>query len=109
MEWELESEEGNFNLTAFEIINELMRAMMQNPKPAHEMLSETFVKYLQMNEKLHQTPPQHLALMSFTLGYYYHVFLKSNKVKVLEESNEDNVSEASSQPGGSVSFDDGAG
>jgi len=98
MEWEINSKASKYNLSAFEVLNELMRGMMIEQKPDHEILAETFVKYMQMHEQLHQISPQHLTLMAFTLGYYYHVFLKSNEVKVMEESNEDNVSKTSSQP-----------
>lgn len=107
MQWEIESKGGKYNYSAFDVLNELMRGMMKEQKLDHEALAQTFIEYLQINKQLHMVTLQHIVLMAFTLGYYYHVFLKSNDVTTTEKSNEDLVSEDGSESGNSGSSGDG--
>ena len=84
MIWEVETEGGSVELTAFEVLNLLMGKVISKERSDHEALALTFTEYLQNNQSLGTISLTQLSSMAFEIGYFYRVFKEKNEVTTTE-------------------------
>lgn len=83
----------NAILTVTNLLDLLIGASIKKEKKDIEALATELTAFLQRNASMGDTPISHLIFLSFSLGYYYRVFLEKNNVEVEgEEENNENIS-----------------
>ena len=69
-------------LSAHEVVEQLVGAVLQSQKQDHEELALRFVQRLENSQILHTISLTQLVAMAFSLGYYYRLLLANNDVTV---------------------------
>lgn len=98
MIWNVETEKGKIEMSAYEVLNLLMGKVVGKERPDMEALSQSFGKYLQTNEALADISITQLISMSMEIGYFYRVFKDQNTVEYIEVTDEAVDSSSDSTP-----------
>lgn len=73
MLWKITTEKGTFELSEAEVTNLLIGQLLEKEHLDHDEIVLSFMKHLQAGGTLHQVQLTQLAVMAFTLGYYYRI------------------------------------
>ena len=100
MQWLISLEDNQeLDLTSADLLETLLAKQMKGTKDDHVDLSNQLTELFQQRRMLKEASIQQLVLISFSLGYYYRVFLEKNKVRI----NSDTDDTVSSREGGAES------
>jgi hypothetical protein len=97
--FEVKTEKETVKLDRFSLLELLLSKVMQKPKDEFNALSTALSHNLQGKSVLSQFNIDQLIVTSFSLGYYYRVFMDKNNVNIVGEenelANEDNIESTS--------------
>jgi hypothetical protein len=98
MQWKIASENNNsVSINAPTLLGSLIQKHMEIQHEDIEVLAAELIDYLQSQRVLGQTKPEQLALIAFSLGYYYKVF-KINNDPTIDTSGSSRSSSDTEQP-----------
>lgn len=86
MLWKVKAKNNVVSLTSPEVLELIYSKMLTKiQKPDHDALIMQMLKYLDSKMGLYSFSMLQIAHMSFSLGYYYKVFLSKNEVEIFNE------------------------
>lgn len=94
-QYNVQTSDGTLELSTIQLLDVLMSKHMQTEREDMEDISLEFTRFMQFKGTLAEASLQQLILISFSLGYFYRVFLEKNQVEVINESTDSEDSNSS--------------
>lgn len=92
MQWDVNTKGQTVSLDPSDLLAQLLgKVTSLTSKPDHESLVLATVQKLQSSEVLSSMNPEQLAAISFSLGYFYRIFLTNNEVETVYDRTPEGI------------------
>ena len=99
MEFILKTDKEDVSFSVDQLVNMLMNKLISTPREEFPWLVDSLCSFLQARETMSSMTLEQLSTISFSLGYFYRVFLEKNDV-ILGEQSEEMANNPNGEPSG---------